>query len=351
MTDGPLATFFMIAIISFWVATNDKKPAYYYLMSLSIALAIMTKQISGLLIYFVIFGYFVLSRDIKALKNIHFYISFLIIPLIVLPWHIAMYNKFGDNFIKEYFCSTINNIQGWNISGPSSENYNVTLKKYNFFHEWYIYLQVLLNNYWPWLPFLLYGFYKKFKNIKQTILKKNNRDILVLCWALIPFIILQFASRKINNYLNPLYPAFALISAEALYSFSQKTVQKIIKILIIISIVCSIAFISFPIIPKTLDSQKLVDPIKLIPTINTIDKAEKIIIRKEDNFVFSSMFLFYADRGNITIDNNEFEEKILEEKKHYFASYKDKFMNNLLQNYKDKIKILAETKRTILFEN
>ena len=121
--------------------------------------------------------------------------------------------------------------------------------------------------------------------------------------------------------------------------------------MVVVSIFASILFISFPIVSKSIDAQKLTDPIKLIPVVNTIDKNEKIVIRKEDNFVFSSMFLFYADRGNITLSDEDFETKILEDKKHYFASYKDSFMLDILKKYENKIKLLAETEKTILFTN
>ena len=151
--------------------------------------------------------------------------------------------------------------------------------------------------------------------------------------------------------MNILYPAFAIISGEVLSSFSQKTVQKAIKILVVVSVVSSILFISFPIVSKGIDAQKLTDPVKLIPAVNTIDKNEKIVIRKSDWFVFSSMFLFYADRGNITLTNEDFERIINEEQKHYFASYKDSFMKDILKKYENKIKLLAETDKTILFTN
>lgn len=352
VTDGPFALFFMLALFCFFIASNERKNYYYYPMSFFIGLSIMTKQASGLLIYFVIFGYFILSKDRSALKNIHFYLSFLLVPIIVLPWHIEMYKRFGDNFIKEYFYSTVNNVQGWGDGWTEDKvNYAMTAKKYNFFNEWYIYLQLLVNNYWPWLPLFVYGIYSKLRKTKYIILNDKRMDILVLCWALVPFMIFQIASKKNGNYLNILYPAFAIISAEVLNSFSQKTVQKIIKILVVVSIFASILFISFPVVSKSIDAQKLTDPIKLIPVVNTIDKNEKIVIRKEDNFVFSSMFLFYADRGNITLSDEDFETKILEDNKHYFASYKDSFMLDILKKYENKIKLLTETEKTVLFSN
>ncbi|WP_372519307.1 ArnT family glycosyltransferase [Candidatus Ruminimicrobiellum ovillum] len=352
VTDGPFALFFMLALFCFYIASNDKKSFYYYLMSFFIGLSIMTKQASGLLIYFVILGYLFLSKSRSALKNIHFYLSFLLVPLIVLPWHIEMYKRFGDNFVKEYFYSTINNVQGWGNGWTEDKvNYAMSAKKYNFFYEWYIYLQLLVNNYWPWLPFLIYGIYAKLRKTKDIIVNDKRRDIFVLCWALVPLIIFQTASEKNGNYLNILYPVFAVIAAEVLNSFSQKTVQKIIKILVAVSIFASILFIGFPIVSKGIDAQKLTDPIKLIPVVNTIDKNEKIVIRKEDNFVFSSMFLFYADRGNITLSDEDFETKIQEDQKYYFASYKDSFMRDILKKYENKIKLLAETEKTILFTN
>ena len=352
VTDGPFALFFMLALICFYIASNEKKIFCYYLMSFFIGLSIMTKQASGLLIYFVILGYLLLSKDKSALKNIHFYLSFLLVPIIVLPWHIEMYKRFGDDFIKEYFYSTVNNVQGYGTGlADDKVNYAVSANKYNFFNEWYVYLQMLVNNYWPWLPFLVYGIYRKLRETKHIISNDKRIDIFILCWALVPFIIFQIASKKNGNYLNILYPAFAIISGEVLNSFSEKTVQKIIKILVVISVVASILFISFPIVSKGIDAQKLADPVKLIPVVNTIDKNEKIVIRKEDNFVFSSMFLFYADRGNVTLSDDEFETKILEDKKHYFASYKDTFMKDILKKYENKIKLLAETEKTVLFTN
>jgi len=349
--DGPFATFFILAVISFWIAANEKKFICYYLMSLFIGLAIMTKQTSGLLIYFVIFGYLLLSKDKIALKNIHFYLSFVLVSIIVLPWHIAMYQNFGMEFVQEYFCSTVNNIQGWGNGSPGKINYDISVNKYKLFSEWYVYFQLLINNYQPWLILLVYGLYKKLKNIKIIIRDNLKKDIFVLCWILIPFILFQIASKKNGNYLNPLYPAFALVCAEVLSSFSQKTIKTIIKIFIVVSMSVSTLFICFPIVSKTIDAQKLTDPVRLIPTVNTIDKNEKIIIRQDDWFVFSSMFLFYGDRGNVTLNNDEFENKISDEQKYYFASYKDDLMMKLLNKYQNKIKILAETKKTILFTN
>ncbi len=340
ITDGPLAAFFIFAFVSFWIARTENKSALYYLMSTFIGLAIMTKQVFGLFIGMIIFCYIILARDWNILKNIHFWLSFLLIPIIVFPWHIAMYNKFGMYFINEYFLSTVNNVNGWDG------------QKYSVFYEWYIYLQMLVNNYWPWLLFLIYGFYIKFKNIKNIFVQNIKKDIFILCWIFIPLFILQIMTKKNGNYLNILYPAFAVICAEALNSFTEKTVLKIIKVFIVVSISAIILFITFPIVPNTIDPQKLRDPVQLIPAIqNEIEPNEKIVIRQEDWFVFSSMFLFYADRKNITVEDKDFEQMIRDNKKHYFASYKDNFMNGLLNKYNDKIKIIAQTKKTILFKN
>lgn len=63
------------------------------------------------------------------------------------------------------------------------------------------------------------------------------------------------------------------------------------------------------------------------------------------------MFLFYADRGNITVKNDEFENEVKNTTGKYFATYKDEFGISIINKYNDRIKILAETKRTVLFEN
>ncbi|MGE4385809.1 MAG: ArnT family glycosyltransferase [Endomicrobiaceae bacterium] len=336
VTDGPFATFFIFALISFWVANAEQKNLCYYLMSFFIGCAVMTKQVFGFIPFFVVFSYIIIARDFKILKNYHFYLSFFIVPLIVLPWHILMYDKFGMKFINEYFLSTVNNIQGWS-------------PKQSYFSGIYIYINILISNYQPWVLFFIYGVYIKFKNIKNIIISK--KDIFILSWFFIPFVILHLVTQKNGNYLNALYPASAIICAEVFNSFSQRIVKKIITILLILSTALCITYISFPIIPLTLDSQKLRDPMGLIQSVKTIDSKNKIIIRQDDWFVFSSLFLFYADRGNVTLDNSKFEQEFNSPKKYYFASYKDEFMNYLLSKYKNKINILCETKRTILFTN
>ncbi|GAB1402672.1 hypothetical protein MASR1M68_15830 [Elusimicrobiota bacterium] len=352
VTDGPFAFFSMIALMSFWIANTENKAVYYYLMATFIGLSIMTKQVFGLFNYFIIFGYIFLAKDFKTLKNIHFYLSFLIVPVIVLPWHIAMYNKYGKFFLNQYLSSTFFNIQGY--AGHAEDAVSQYLKTASIYerllHEWYAYLQKIVENYWPWLPFLVYGIYKKFKNIK-IIYVKNKKDIFILAWIFIPLIILQTATRKNANYLIFLYPAFALICAEVFNGFAQKTIKKNIVIFISATALLCMAFISFPIVPSYIDRHKLSDPVKIMPVVKNIAVNEKIIIREFDNYAFSSMFLFYADKGNTTLNDENFEKELVGGGGKYFFSSKDNIMAGLLKKHNGKIKILAETEDVVLLKN
>jgi 4-amino-4-deoxy-L-arabinose transferase-like glycosyltransferase len=359
LMDGPFAVFFLFALMSFWIAKEENKNSHYYLMSVFISLAIMTKQALGLFICFVIFGYIFLAKDFKIFKNIHFWVSFLLVPVIILPWHIIMYYKYGMRFVNEYFSSTVLNVQGYTdlpkYAGYIDED-TVSKQLRNasifscFTYEWYAYLQKIVENYWPWLPFLFYGIYKKFKNIKQ-IYRNNKKDIFILTWIFIPMIILQMATRKNAYYITPLYPVFALICAEVITGFPEKILKRSIVILISVVTVTCIVFLSFPVIPNYLDRHKLSDPIKVIPAMKVVDNNEKIIVRYTDSYSYTSMFLFYADKNNRTLDNESFEKEIDSQDKKYFFATKDEYMNKLLKDYKHKINILSETKETVFFTN
>lgn len=358
LMDGPFAVFFIFSLMSFWIAREENKNGYYYWMSVFIGLAIMTKQALGLFVCFVIFGYIILARDFKIFKNIHFWISFLFVPLIVLPWHVVMYLKYGMRFVNEYLSSTVLNVNGYTdlpkYAGYIDEDtVSKQLRDSSFFsfftYEWYAYLQKIVENYWPWLPFLVYGLYKKFKNIKQTY--NNKKDIFVLVWIFIPIVILQMATRKNAYYIIPLYPAFALICSEVITGFSEKTVKRSIVASILVSVVSCIIFLSFPVIPYYLDRHKLSDPINVIPAMKAVDNNEKIIIRYADSYSYTSMFLFYANKNNITLDNEQFEKEINSNNKKYFFAVKDEHMNSLLKKYNRKINILSETKEVLFFTN
>jgi len=96
---------------------------------------------------------------------------------------------------------------------------------------------------------------------------------------------------------------------------------------------------------------KLSDPIKIMLVVKNIAGNEKIIIREFNNYAFNSMFLFYTDKGNITLNDENFEKELVGGGGKYFFLSKDNILTCLLKKHNGKIKILAETEDVVLFKN
>ncbi len=330
-TDGLLTVWFGLALFSFWLAR--KKNIYYYLMGICIGLAVMTKQINGLLVYPVILIYILVAKEFKILKNPHFYLGIVLSMTIFIPWHWYSIVTYGDKFTNAYFSSVFGFVLGLQRVGPAN--------------PWWEYGKKMLENYWPWLPLLLLGIICETKNlIKTKVWGEENRFILyILCWSIVPFILLHFVSVKQNQYIVPLYPAFAMVVGVTLNRFSEKVVTLIRRYLVILTILLSVLLLIFPVFPKTLDGDRYAELIPMIPTITKLDSD--IITLHEHYWRFSNPILFYGDRG-IKADTIEgIRERVRCAQKTYFL-----FNTNEMELVKGNIfYIIERNKRYVLFSN
>ncbi|MCB4792718.1 MAG: glycosyltransferase family 39 protein [Elusimicrobia bacterium] len=174
VTDGPFSVFFALSLMSFWVAKSRDKWQSYYLMGFFAGLAVMTRQIPGLFILAVIFAYIFLLKEFSILKNIHFYGGIILSFIVFMPWHIAVYLKYGNEFISQYFnVALMTAFKGYPVEYSGNPSLN----------PWYAYFQILINNYWPWLPFLVIGLYQFVKRFKENKSENNNFIFFVVLWA------------------------------------------------------------------------------------------------------------------------------------------------------------------------
>jgi len=74
---------------------------------------------------------------------------------------------------------------------------------------------MLMIELFPWSAFLPLALYKAFRE------HRRNRNVqFVLLWAVIPLLIIAFAGTRLPNYLAPVLPAFAILIAYYLDSFT-----------------------------------------------------------------------------------------------------------------------------------
>ncbi|MCL2335554.1 MAG: glycosyltransferase family 39 protein [Endomicrobia bacterium] len=332
VTDAPFAAFFIFTLLCFWIARAENRNAFYYLMGIFFGMAVMTRQMSAVFILFVIFAYIIFNREFKIFINPHFWAALFVGAAIFMPWHIAMYKIHGQKFLHDYFFATSHTITGYEgiMDVPSSM---------------FEYANIILSNYWPWLILFVYGLYKQIKAFKS--LKKV--DYFFLLWVAVPFVIFHIAKAKQSHYLNPLYPAFAVIGVASFRDFSKEKMKTAVKVFMAIALIVCAVFIGFKLLPKTLDDQHLRYAMPAVPYLRQIDKNEKITIRNEDKFYFSSFLLFYAGKYSVALDDTPFAEALESAPAgKYFMLNKDAFAEDVLKKYADKFDKAYETKKIVL---
>lgn len=335
VTDCPLAVFIALSLYCFWIAYNKDISIFYYFMGIFIGLAVMTKQVNGLLAYLIIGGYVMLSKNYKILLNIHFYFGVFLSILIFLPWHLWSIITYGREFINSYFGIIV--------------QFGITGKGVHV-EPWYEHIKKIIENYWPWLPFFVYGLYKMTKNLikKDLSYEELDKRRFLLSWSVLPFVLFQLAKVKHTQFLVPLYIPFSIIVGLTFDEFKTVVKHKITLILCVILSLVTIFFVSFPWIPQTLDSCEYREYISLIPEIKKINK--NLYTLHKNFWYFSNANWFYGNKRTIGLTKEELEEKLNSSIVSYFVLFSDDFFY-FKRKYPNKVRILKATKKVVFFSN
>ena len=208
MTDVPFV-FFLLASIYFLLLSEKSEGANRYaaLGGLFFGLAFMTKQIVALLIPLIVFSYLIATkRSIRFLFTKRFTLFWGIGLLVFSPWLIYMSISFGLefwqwSFVNNTIVRTVNPLEG-------------------HVGSYLYYFSYLVNNenlFWViLLPFAagLCAF--------NSVIKRLKEDTLILAWMSIVLVVFTFAQTKLEWYILPAFPAFAIAISSFLYQLSKK---------------------------------------------------------------------------------------------------------------------------------
>ena len=158
-----------------------------------VAMALLAKGMVGLLPGLVALGFIAVRRDLRLLRESLSPLGLVLLLLVALPWHLALYGSQGRAFIDIYllnhnlerFTSTIHN-------HPGSPLY---------------YLPVILAGLYPWTGLL----------VPAAALTRPRRasDLLLLLWFLLPLALFSAAGSKLPGYILPCLPPLALLLGRA----------------------------------------------------------------------------------------------------------------------------------------
>ena len=231
LLDVPL-TFFLLGSIYFFIMSekSDKENQYAILSGIFFGLALMTKQLSALLIPIILFFYLLLTqRSFRFLLKKSFVLLVGIGLIIFIPWVILMTFRFGTEFLQIYF------------------NYGVlqraiTVVEYKSGDILFYFNYLISNENKFWLVLLPFAFAL---SLPPVIFKKKKKHTLLLVWIVVILGLFSISQTKLGHYIIPVFPAFALILGNLLYElFRRFRTRGLIPLFVLVIVLFTVPLVS-----------------------------------------------------------------------------------------------------------
>jgi 4-amino-4-deoxy-L-arabinose transferase-like glycosyltransferase len=198
--DMPLTFFVTLSLCSFYWGTRSdsghKKRLFYLLMYAAMGIAALIKGPIGVFLPgMVIVFYMLAAKKWFLLRELQIIPGAILFLIIVAPWYISadirnpgylQYFLWEENFIR--FLTP-----HFGRGEPS-----------------YYFLGVLAAGFLPWtflLPYVVRAQWKK---------PANETTLLLVPWAVLPFLFFSFSHTKLSHYILPIYPPLAILAGEAI---------------------------------------------------------------------------------------------------------------------------------------
>ncbi|GAK61000.1 glycosyl transferase, family 39 [Candidatus Vecturithrix granuli] len=207
--DSAMIFFFTLSLVLFWF--RERGTCYYYLAGVAMACSSLTKLWMGVGALIIMAGYLLLAGKFKEVWRKDFLIMALISMLLPLAWLIP--NVLSD---PSFFRSAV----AENIVG------RITGTRHSAFAQkapWYFYVAVLYQHYQPWVLFLPFGLSY---GVYQSFMKKARGSLLLVVWSIVVFGGFSIAQLRLSWYINPAFPAFALLIGSFFYAILQGGYRK-----------------------------------------------------------------------------------------------------------------------------
>jgi 4-amino-4-deoxy-L-arabinose transferase-like glycosyltransferase len=187
MTDVPF-TFLFTAAICAWLKAEDHA-GWYAAVSVVTAYALLTRGLVGVAVpATLVLDFSARQRGWKA--GVAIVAAF--VPL--LAWYAHLYGIYGD-----FFWQVQSSFLRDKLSGDAAG-----VRRFTGAFE---YAWMLLQSYWPWLPFLLGGLWTT---------RRNPRLKLLYIWCAVMYAACSIGGSRVLRYLLPAYPAFSVFAAVGL---------------------------------------------------------------------------------------------------------------------------------------
>jgi 4-amino-4-deoxy-L-arabinose transferase-like glycosyltransferase len=191
-------------------AIQDRQLSGWYLFWTGLAIALMTKGAASIVLIIAALLFAALERWNAARLGKPFWLGLSLFLILVLPWHLYMFHRFGASFLTEYL--------GFHVLARATHQ----IEEHNT-HWWY-YLWVLLVSAAPFV--VLYPV-----AIADSVKRRELR-----VWAIFVLTVVVFftaVQTRLPHYIAPAYPALALITsvflADRLREFQRRRRQSLLS--------------------------------------------------------------------------------------------------------------------------
>jgi 4-amino-4-deoxy-L-arabinose transferase-like glycosyltransferase len=228
--DALLDTLTLLTLFLFWQSFSRNDHRWIIPASMCMGLAVLTKGPVGLLLPVGVIGIFLLcSRRLNLLVNSRVFLGAFVFCLVAVPWYAWIAAETRGEFLRGFFLT--HNV-GRFLS--PMENHRGPI---------YYYLIALGLGFAPWSPFfpaaIWYGL-KKSKiedrgskiaeagmtaNSRSTILDPQSSILFLNCWIAVYLLFFSLAGTKLPNYILPVYPAVAILTARFFDIWLRKLIR------------------------------------------------------------------------------------------------------------------------------
>lgn len=161
--------------------------------------AVLTKGVLGIIFpAAVIFIFLLYKKNLTILKSKGIWPGLLLFLLIALPWHLLMYQWYGQEFIREY----VHNVHIRRILEAEHARLD----------NWYFYLWLMFAGVLPWSFFWPPAARLVWRQFKEK-LPDRDKLFFLLAWIVGVYICVQPARSKLASYVFPVFPAIAVLIA------------------------------------------------------------------------------------------------------------------------------------------
>jgi len=204
MMDPTVVFLTLAALHALWRA--DRRPLWYPLAGLAAGCAILTKSVIGAFPLVIAAGYLLLTRRPRRLVHPWALTGLLVALGLAGIWLAENYRAGGRAFIDAHF--------GWLLMeramiDPGDRS------------PWFFlgYLKLLAQNYWPWLPFTLWGAWRMAGEYRR---ERSGRVALLLFWPLVIIGVMSLTRNQFLRYILAVFPALAILAAYALHGLARR---------------------------------------------------------------------------------------------------------------------------------